>query len=305
MLHGSVVDLALPLRFTPPIVLRSRLSDSAAGFDRLARLLGVEPGSPEPAAEPAFTVQTRESSRSGWVPIFEEPGTAIGWDREWQAFLIAAAEQHSAAGDLALIRLWQRAVLFGISAAMLRGYRVIPVHGAWLSTRRGALLLCGESGVGKSTSARRWQADGGEAPADDLILLEYGAEGAYVRALPTWSACQLSLSGRCFPVTREEPLIGVLALGRGEQREEILPVSGAEFFAQLYRSSFFHVLSIARHLPEPERGRLIQAVQAGAGFLAAQFPPRALFARLDGALRETLKEYDDESEPLCRHAGTV
>jgi hypothetical protein len=67
------------------------------------------------------------------------------------------------------IYVWQVATVCAYTAALLRGEPVLLMHCAMLERNGEALLLCGESGIGKSTSSRRWLNDGGTAVADDMV----------------------------------------------------------------------------------------------------------------------------------------
>lgn len=189
------------------------------------------------------------------------------------------------------VYIYQVILTFGLLAAMLRGLELLPVHGALLDNDRETLLLCGESGVGKSTTARRWRQAGGKCYADDLILVDYSDDNIFSQPLPTWSSCKESLQDKDFPVARRKPLKAVLGLSRGKIAEYIAPISGDDFFAQLYRSSFFHVYGVAGCLPQDQQKKLGQAIRRGVEKLVDKFPPFGLFAHLDGDLKQTLKDY--------------
>lgn len=189
------------------------------------------------------------------------------------------------------IYIYQVMITFGLLSAMLRGAKIIPFHGALLENGSETLLLCGESGVGKSTSARRWREAGGKCYADDLILVDYSGTEFFTHPLPTWSICKESLAGQLYPFNRRLPLKAAFGLSRGKDKEYIAPISGDDFFAQLYRSAFFHILAIAGCLPDKEQHKLAAAVRCGVEKLAAKFPPCGLFAHLDGDLKSTLEEY--------------
>lgn len=45
-----------------------------------------------------------------------------------------------------------------------------------LAVSKAGFCCAGQSGMGKSTTSRRWRAAGGSVPADDMVLLECGGE---------------------------------------------------------------------------------------------------------------------------------
>ena len=94
------------------------------------------------------------------------------------------------------------------------------VHGALMARGGRGVLLCGPSGMGKSTTARRMTAEGFEVLADDCFLLRRGAAGEYfARPLPTWSIYLFgkeALAG-C-DARREISVSHLFILGRSEVR---------------------------------------------------------------------------------------
>ena len=54
---------------------------------------------------------------------------------------------------------WQVSIVCACTAALLRGQPVLMMHCAMLERDGKAVLLCGESGMGKSTSTRRGEGD--------------------------------------------------------------------------------------------------------------------------------------------------
>ena len=94
------------------------------------------------------------------------------------------------------------------------------VHGALMARDGRGVLLCGPSGIGKSTTAGRMKAEGFEVLADDCFLLRRSADGAYfARPLPTWS---IYLFGKkaladC-DARREIPVSHLFILGRSMER---------------------------------------------------------------------------------------
>ena len=163
--------------------------------------------------------------------------------------------------------------------------KAVLTHCAVLETAPGAVLLFGESGMGKSTASARWRANGGKCISDDMALLDFsGDEGTiFVRRMPTWSACREEKNEWNYPADEELPLIGILALGRSESgRDEIVGLSPAQFFAQCYRSMFYWNLFYAKALPEEKQRFLADRVRSWTEIITDRFEPRALLTVLDG-----------------------
>ena len=112
---------------------------------------------------------------------------------------------------------WELILLNALIPLVLKGYRFAIIHGALLELEDGrGILLSAESGVGKSTTCRRWEACGGKYTSDDMILLEYDtSEGIIAHPLPTWSRCiREGTEHLCYPLQRRIPLAGLLVLLR-------------------------------------------------------------------------------------------
>ncbi len=278
------------LQDSPPVILRDEHPAQAGNFAGLSCLLNSTER-PEAVSGEANLIVEAPFQNGEKALNFRDVGLAVAYDRGKCLFRAAAGGEAGFSGVRLQAYRWQFFVLLAILSAMLRGSRVLPVHGALLSVRGGGLLFCGESGVGKSTTSRRWQAAGGGVAADDMLLLEYGKEQLSVHPLPTWSRCAVSAEGLCYPVNRVIPLVGVLGIARGEKQEVILPVSNAEFFTQLYSSSLFFIKSLISVFRGEERTILLNAVQNAVETVFGKFPPKALFAHLDGDLQKTLEDY--------------
>lgn len=189
------------------------------------------------------------------------------------------------------IDIWQTCLLGCCIAAVLRGNSILPVHGALLDTPRGGVLLCGQSGMGKTTTSRRWQAAGGRVPADDMVLLEYGDDGLFVHPMPTWTHCRETLEGACFPFGNVIPLTRVIALGRGKGRETLERISEREFYMSVYSACCLFSSQIIKRLPAASQKTLLGAIQRTTTLLCGLSEPSALLACLDADIRTTLKDY--------------
>ena len=190
--------------------------------------------------------------------------------------------------------LWQAALTLAVMNASLRGTDAVLVHCAVLETERGAVVVFGESGMGKSTVSERWRACGGKCVSDDMALLDFSGENQiYVRRMPTWSVCRDGKNKWNYPAGEELPLAGVLALGRSETgQDEIVELSMAQFFAQCYRSMFYWNLLYAEGLPEEKKTKLTDRIRHLTEIITGRFPPLALLTVLEGNnLRSVIETY--------------
>ena len=189
--------------------------------------------------------------------------------------------------------LWQTSLTQAVLNAILRGEPAVLTHCALLETERGAVMVFGESGMGKSTASARWRACGGKCVSDDMALLDFsGGDPIYVRRMPTWSACREGKNEWNYPASEEIPVAGVLALGRSESgRDEIVELNMAQFFAQCYRSMYYWNLNYAKGLPEEKQAELTDRIRHFAEVTTGRFPPRALKTALEGDPRTVIETY--------------
>lgn len=276
----------------PPALLQDFNSPKSGILCRLATLclLNVHEGAAERSANLTIAPWSRpESFHPRGNPDF-----ALETDPETHSFRVEyrnpdAVFQDSATESGNLRRL----SLLTFASAILQGADYLPVHGTMLCNSRGAVLLCGESGVGKSTTSERWKALGGDCscPADDMILLSHHDGRFMAYPLPTWSRYTLAPGTETFPVENGYPVNGILCLERGDPAEELATVSEADFFAQVYCSFYFHIKYAIHALRGEERALLRKHVERMTELVVRSFPPKGLFASLNGDLRNTLKEY--------------
>lgn len=276
------------------IVMRANGPEEAIAFDGLGELLclniinGAEDGfadaeliPPDRMPEGRHTLRATALTETAYAP-------------DWSRVLIAGWKKPPKHPHLYRCFVWQMALICAGMNAILRGVNAVLAHCAVLETARGALLLFGESGMGKSTASARWRAYGGKCLSDDMALLDFsGSDGVIrVRRMPTWSACREEKNEWNYPAGEELPLAGVLALGRSESgRDEIVPLSPAQFFAQCYRSMFYWDISRAKDLPEEKQRILTDRIRGQTKIVTKRFAPRALLTALDGGdLVKTIEE---------------
>ena len=267
--------------------------EEAIAFDGLGSLLclniinGTEDGFADAELIPPDRMpEGRHTLRS-------TPLTEIAYAPDWSRVLIAGWKKPPKRPHYYNCYVWQTALICAGMNAILRGGNTVLAHCSVLETARGAVLLFGESGMGKSTASARWRAYGGKCLSDDMALLDFSApDGAvYVLRMPTWSACREGKNEWDYPAGEELPLAGVLALGRSESgRDEIVPLSPAQFFAQCYRSMFYWNLFHAKVLPEEKQRILTDRIRTQAETITKRFAPRALLTVLEGDLKKLIED---------------
>jgi len=188
--------------------------------------------------------------------------------------------------------VWRLGMFCSCLSYMLRHGNALIIHGALLEMPDGSgVALCAPSGVGKSTTARRWRAAGGTCFSDDLFWIVWENDGVYAYPLPTWSCCMQSLAGKFFPVDHRIPLKAMLALRRGTDHESIETLPFIQYQFQIYSSAIFYELTFLPRMPLPEREMTIKMIQQNALKLASMFKSESLYATLDGNLKSTLKKF--------------
>ena len=221
------------------------------------------------------------------------PLTETAYTADWSRVLIAGWKKPPRRAHHHRCSVWQKLLIHAGMNAILRGENAVLAHCAALETDRGVILLFGESGMGKSTASARWRANGGKCVSDDMALLDFsGADGEiFVRRMPTWSACREEKNEWNYPAGDELPLTWVLGLGRSESgRDEIVPLSPAQFFAQCYRSMFYWNLFYAKELPEEKQRMLTDCIRTQAETITKRFAPRALLTALEGDLKKIIED---------------
>ena len=273
------------------IAMQADGPEEAAAFDGLGKLLRLPVGEGSPSAGDAEFVSP-DALPADRHTVRDLPLTEIAYDAAWRRTLIAGWKRPPRHPAHYRTVLWRKLLIYAAMNASLRGADASLVHCAALETGRGAALLFGESGMGKSTAFGRWRAAGGKGFSDDMALLDFsGKDGIYVRRMPTWSACEAGRNEWDYPAGEELPLAAVFALGRSRTgRDEIVEVSPAQFFAQCYRSVFYWSLVRAKDLPRVLQERLAAQVRRRTDRLAEKFPPRALLTVRDGNPVELIEE---------------
>ena len=112
----------------------------------------------------------------------------------------------------------------------------VELHACALVTPSGrAVVFTGQSGDGKSTTARLWSTlDGASALSDDRVVVRRDRDGLWAYGTPWHGDAGIARSARA-------PLAAVLVLGRGE-RDDVRLLGRAEALSLLVARSFppFH-----------------------------------------------------------------
>lgn len=282
-----MLDLTLPVG-AQKVIIRSI---AHIDLSRLADLLCVNSCSSDPAVKKANVTLDMDFSGPGSDCLFTAGPLSVFHEEVTDSFYIKLSADSDKFTLEQEIFFYQVLLTFGLISALLRGDKLLPMHGVLLDNDSNTLLFCGESGVGKSTTAERWHKVGGCCYADDLVLIDFNCERLFAHPLPTWSICKRSLSDRHYPVSYGKPLKQAFGLSRGAEYEYVASISPDAYFAQLYRSCFFHLSGVAGYLPRAVQKKLNNAISAGVEYLAGHLPPLGLFAHLSGNLKQTLKDY--------------
>ena len=164
-------------------------------------------------------------------------------------------------------------------------------HGSMLECGNEAVLFFGESGIGKSTTRRRWLEEGGASTADDAIICFFDNNGLYARCLPTWSNWSLNgSSARRYPVDEPRRIKSVLWLSRGKESQYIAQSPPAVWHAQLMSALVVHCISPMRRFSDEEKTEQLNNIWNFISRLDEKFSQRGLFAHLDFPLKATLAE---------------
>lgn len=178
--------------------------------------------------------------------------------------------------------------------------RLCLIHGALLELPGGqdGVILFGDSGLGKSTSAKRYEAQGGCAPADDMILLSRADDGEFhAQPLPTWSTWRYLPDGVPVEAAKSLRIRHVIQLNRGAG-DCILPVNPMVWKSSLIRALSLHTLGgNGFQLPPGIRAAMVTRLLNHADWLHRRFGSHELHADLEGDLHSRINEF--AARPRC------
>jgi hypothetical protein len=164
-------------------------------------------------------------------------------------------------------------------------------HGSLLEDGKDAVLLFGESGIGKSTTRRRWLSEGGSSTSDDAMLCFFDGNDLYARCLPTWSDWSMNGSfSRRYPAAEPRRIKSILWLSRGKESQYISQIPPAVWHAQMMSALMVHAISPVRRFSDTEKTQYLNNIWNFICKVDKKFAPRGLFAHLDFPLKPTLAQ---------------
>lgn len=187
-----------------------------------------------------------------------------------------------------LVQAIRRSLLLAICRCVL-SENVFLMHGASLLCpwNHQAVILFGESGVGKSTCSRRFQSQGGDFISDDMFMLKFAADGkCYVQPLPTFSGFDVyDISVKFSKIVQ---VAGAYQLYRGED-DRIEPAEGIQWRLWL-SSSLNNFLEYPREwLPLEIHRKLFMRQLGGISKIMQAFGQKRIMGDLEGHIFEHLK----------------
>lgn len=167
---------------------------------------------------------------------------------------------------------------------------VFPIHGATIIKDGEAVLLCGKSGVGKSTC---YHAANGvwEQGADDLAVVKREKGSYFITPFPTWSnfTDEAKDSRRSWDTSKSYPLKAIYLLQHGDDTlEKVAPIySLMTFYDQI--SLFYKIFDFKEHIPEIHREKL-KTMFMHAENISKELPVFTLAHKLGGNFLSLIEE---------------
>lgn len=191
--------------------------------------------------------------------------------------------------------LGRYALAFLLSALAFSGKRVCPLHGSAfaMADRDEAVVLFGQSGIGKSTAMRRAVSQGGRKISDDMLLLSISDDNRlFVQALPTWSGLWSStLTPEAKAQTQYSYEVkGVFALHRGDKDELVLAdqIWWHQFLVQALHN---HLMITQLSVSSQQKQELFAQMFEFASFVSHKFPPYEILSDLNGNLYQQVEKF--------------
>lgn len=201
-------------------------------------------------AEPAVTSQVHKNPRPplngcGWRLVFDASPNWTLWRNHGRLlfrtmFLEALCDQELTRCDLFPlpssgatenpISFFSYPLAELITISLLARGSGILLHGCGVEVDGGAILFCGQSGIGKSTMAGLWQRQGYRILSDDRVIVRQINNRLVACGTPWHGSAELG----CPAIL---PLAGIYLLGRGAANRRT-PVNGAHALSLLLQNGF-------------------------------------------------------------------
>ena len=137
------------------IILRDSTETHPFQLERMSSFTGIPLSGPE-SASPNLIFSNSVPENATLLKRWENG--ELAFDRDSLVFYVTVYKKELLTTKFrSLVASWSMGLSAAFASAMLRGANIIPVHGVLLDTPKGGLLFCGQGGVGKSTTARRWR----------------------------------------------------------------------------------------------------------------------------------------------------
>ena len=294
MTKENETNLVIPFADGSAPVLSARGEVPCALLRLLGKRLGLECSAEEVTDKPFLRIFDGPGTEEGFLPwegVMPCPG-------EFQVSLEPFRIRLNLLSDEFAKRKWMRVAMIRrclyltIISRMLSG-NLSMMHGTLLNLpdSRNAALLFGTSGVGKSTIGKRFTAQGGYCPADDMSVLTFLPDGRLVaQPSPTWSALDLSMRGFHVQFTEQYEVKALLHQLRGED-DKIIP-------EELINWRLALVNGIAEFMTFPANWLDIRVyrmvMEANGAFVRKcleRFAPHSVMGDLNGHILQNLTEF--------------
>lgn len=239
---------------------------------------------------PAVRVGNAEpEAADGYVP-WEKPYVFIGiiYCKEDCCAHYVRVKKKILEDRLLLQQAIRRAMLLAICRCVLQE-DLFLMHGAALLCpwNQRAIILFGESGVGKSTCSRRFLSQGGDFLSDDMFMLRFTAEGeCFVQPLPTMSGFDVYDISVNF--SKSVQVVGAYQLYRGED-DRIEAADPIQWRLWLSSSLNNFLVYPIKWLPAEFHRQLFMKQLGGVAKIHKAFGQKMILGDLEGHIFEHVK----------------
>ncbi|MCQ2379386.1 MAG: hypothetical protein MJ025_00455 [Victivallaceae bacterium] len=274
--------------------LRSAEAEGDSTIGRLADLLGLKTG---PIEGHADAVLTRNEPYASSRLLCRCNPKFVSYYSDMNRFYVYRARKW---GDVDFGIDCQRLVILGQTRAVIDGRSGDSnlIHGVMLDYKDGCIIMFGVSGIGKSTTLRRYVSSGGSGVADDMLLLTMKSGVLYAHPLPTWSAVQSGTAAECYPFPRKRRVLAMFLLLRDEECEHVEPADGTMFRIRMMQALSVQQSWLSPFLPSCWSDRLFDHFVNFGQRICCDFRPYIFYANLAFDVRQTICDFM-ESNRIC------